>query len=463
MVVYSSTGNISYWDLESGKESDRFSAPEDMSSLVLFGNRRFFAGIDSKGLVVVEAVSGQELARDTSLVRGTLIPDESNDTGFLCFAGGNIHRFRLEANGRLERGLSLRIPGTAGDIRTVRTVGDLMALGSAEGTILLQEPYGALRSMKFKKQKQIIEAAIGSTRIAFLTADGRLGYIPLDFSRFTGNSSLSLESAEDYTRLASAPGDDGEERFILWKDSGARLSTASVLDGLLFRTPLRSVSALGKTGLFLDSVGNISVLSLDTGDPVFSFSSIGSMDAAFFDGQDIVIGRSALSGDSPFLMVDIVTGETLPLPYPATVGALVYRGASGTVYAAAVDEKEGGNRTSIIRLDTSDSPGSARLVEYQGEDTVFSIAEAGGTLASTLGGDEAASYTAKGLVPFERGPGFPRRLIGGGPCFIVLDSDGNISWHDPATGRILAIFRIGETEWFLHNPQSGLVSGNVVP
>jgi WD40 repeat protein len=462
MVVYSPEGSISYWDLEAGKETNRFSGPANMSSPILFGNRRFLAGIDSRGLVVVEAVSGRELARDTSISRGTLVPDDKLDTDFLCLVPGGIASFRiLYPEGRLQRTRFLSFPAGSQDIRALAPAGDFTALGTAKGTVLLQESGGVLRPMEAKKQESIIEIAVGRNLIAFFTGDGRLAYIPLDFSRLRDGSALKLEKAGTYTRLAPAPRDEGD-RFILWGDSGAGLSTGLVFDRLPRRSSIRSVSALGDRGLFLDSAGNISVFSLDTGEPVFSFSSIGSMDAAFLNEQEIVLGRSVLSGNSPFLMMDTVTGETLPLPYPAAAGALLYRGGSGAVYAATVDEKEGGRRTSIIRLDISDSLRSPRLVEYRGEDTVFSIAEAGGNLASTLGDGEAAAYTRQGMVPFERGEGIPRILAGRDPCFIVLDTDGNISWHDPENGKMLAFFRLYETGWILRSLESGLIQGNVV-
>jgi WD40 repeat protein len=460
MVVYSPEGSVSYWDLEQRRETNRFPGPVNMSSPILFGNRRFFAGIDSRGLVVVEAVSGRELARDTSVSRGTLAPDDKLDTGFLCLVPGGIVSFRiLYPEGKLQRTGFLSFPRGSQDIRALAPAGDFTALGSAGGTVLLQESGGVLRPMEAKKQEPITEIAVGRNLIAFFTGD-RLGYIPLNFSRLGDGSVLKLENAGAYTRLSPVPQDEGD-RFILWNDTGARLSTGLVFDRLPRRSSIRSISALGDRGLFLDSAGNISVLSLDTGDPVFSFSSIGSMDAAFLNEQEIVLGRSVLSGNSPFLMIDTFTGETLPLSYPATAGALLYRGGSGAVYAATVDEKEGERRTSIIRLDLSDSLRSPQLVEYRGEDTVFSIAEAGGILASTLGDGEAAAYTLRGMVPFERGEGIPRSLAGGDPCFIVLDRDGNISWHDPESGKMLAFFRLYQTEWILWNPQSGLVRGVV--
>jgi WD40 repeat protein len=461
MVVYSPEGNISYWDLELGKETNRFPGPAGMSSPILFGNRRFLAGIDSRGLVVVEAVSGRELDRDASISRGLLMPDDKLESGFICLAPGGVFTFRVSPEGRLQRTHFLSFPAGSWDIRAVAPAGDFTALGSAGGIVLLQESTGALKAMRAKKQAVITEVAVSSSLIAFLTGEGRLGYIPLNFSRLRNGSALSLENAGGYTRLAPVA-EDGEDRFILWRDTGARLSTGLVFDNLSRHSSIRSVSALGDRGIFLDSVGNISVLSLKTGDIVFSFSSIGSMDAAFLNDHGIVLGRGALSGNSPFLMIDTATGETLPLPYPATVGALLYRGPSGAVYAATVDEKEGGRVTSIIRLNPADTPRSPRLVEYRGEDTVFSIAEAGGILASTLGNGEAAAYTPRGMVPFEQRVGMPRSLMGGDPYFIVLDTDGNISWHDPESGGMLAVFRLYETEWLLQS-LDGLAQGKVIP
>jgi hypothetical protein len=463
MVVYSPEGNISYWDLELGKEISRFPGPAGMSSPILFGNRRFFAGIDSRGLVVLDAVSGRELARDASISRGFLVPDSKADPGFFCLVPGGIFTFRVHPEGRLQRIRFQSFPAEFRDIRAAVSAGNFTALGSAGGIVLLQGSDGDLKPMEAKKQKTIAAAAAGHNLVAFLTGDGRLGYIPLNFSLLRKGSALKLENAGGYTRLAPVIESGIGDRFILWNDTGARLNRGLVFDKLAHRSSIRSVSALGDRGLFLDSVGNISVLSLNTGDLAFSFSSIGSVDAAFFNEQRIVLGRGALSGNSPFLMIDTSTGETLPLPYPAAVGALLYRGSSGAVYAAVVDEKEGEMRTSIIRLDSFDSARSPRFVEYQGEDTVFSIAEAGGIPASTLGNGEAAAYTSRGMVPFERGAGIPRSLMGGDSCFIVLDTDGNISWHDPESGKMLAAFRLYETEWFLGSLEFGLVQGKLIP
>jgi hypothetical protein len=100
-------------------------------------------------------------------------------------------------------------------------------------------------------------------------------------------------------------------------------------------------------------------------------------------------------------------------------------------------------------------------VEYQGEDVRFSMAEADGFIASNLGEGGAAIYSSWGMIDLERGPGLPEQLIDGDLYFIVIDAEGCISWHDPRTGEILALFRLYENEWILGTSWTAPVWGPV--
>jgi hypothetical protein len=211
--------------------------------------------------------------------------------------------------------------------------------------------------------------------------------------------------------------------------------------------------------LFLDSVGNIVVLNIQTGGIVFSFSSIGSLDASFINDENIIIGRSAVSGGAPFLSVNIVTGETVPLPYPAAIGTKVYRGSGGTIYGAAVDQDAGNSKTAVARLTPSNPPVFTRLIEYPEEDTLFTLTETGGVLASTIGGGGATLYRYGSIIPFERGPGLPFRLIDGGRYFIAVDGEGSVSWHHPQSGKLLALFRLYADEWILEKEGGQMIRG----
>jgi WD40 repeat protein len=467
MIVYLTGGFLSYWDLRSGNETGRFRVPPGLRSPIMFGNSRFFAGFDSRGLVVIDAVSGSEAGRDSS-IPGDSVLSAAEGAEFICLAqtNGSPELYRFTMNG--PRGLAIRERRPLPELSalSVTAIEGGAALGDAKGGVWLVYENSPPQNMTAKDQKRIVEAAVSGSSLAFITADNSLGFIPLDYLRLGGADSLELEESGGFTRIAPFSGGD----FLFWQTGNTSLppqirrpgkaDSSFSLQSLDLRFPLRSAASFEEKALFLDSAGNLSVLSLDSAAKTdrldFSFSSIGSMDAAFADRDNVILGRSGVLGNSPFLMINVNTGETVPLPYPSSAGAGVYRGASGAVYAAAVDQEAGEFRTSIIRL--APAP-PVRLVEYQGEDTLFSLAESSGELASTLGDGGAAIYSSGELRLFERSPGLPRKLTAGGPFFIALDGDGNICWHDSRSGKLLALFRLYQNEWILQQERGGLRRG----
>ncbi|MDR1239520.1 MAG: WD40 repeat domain-containing protein [Treponema sp.] len=465
MIVYFSGGGLSYWDVMAGTETGYFAVPPNIKSPVLFGNNRFFAGLDSGGLVVIDAVSGETLDRDPAIPRDAVLC-AGRGAEFFCLAGGTesktLYRFALDGSRRLDLKSRRSLPG---ELSTLFAAGpEGLALGSTGGGLWLADQDGEPRQMTVKNQELIVEAAASGSRLAFITEGGLAGFIPLDYFRIDSGETLKLEQGGGYTRLLAFPGAGGDgAQFLFWQPGAARLppliraaeagASPFILRSLPSRFPIRAAAAWGDKILFLDSAGTISVVSVNpsakTDRLEFSFSSIGSLDADFINGEHVILGRSGVSGNSSFLMINIRTGETVPLPYPSSAGARVYRGASGALYAAAVDEVDGNPRTSIIRLDPANPAASIRLVEYQSEDIMFSLAETSRNLASTLGEGGAALFSRQGMLNFERSPGLPLLLIDGARFFIALDGDGNICWHDPESGKLLALFRLYQNEWIL--------------
>jgi hypothetical protein len=187
----------------------------------------------------------------------------------------------------------------------------------------------------------------------------------------------------------------------------------------------------------------------------------GSLDAAFLDERNIVLARGVAAANSPFLKVNTVTGETVPLQYPASAGVRVFRGGSGRFYGAVITGNREDSKTGILLLDPNDSARSVSTVEYPGEDLDFSLAEENGVIASNLGGGAAALYNGRELLRFERGDGLPRRILGGGGFFVVIDSEGAVAWHEAGSGKLAASLRIYPDGWVLEK-KAGTVRGPVV-
>jgi WD40 repeat protein len=481
MVCYLSSGTLSYWDLEAGREIHRFNAPPGIREPVLIGSNRFLAGFDAEGLVILDAVSGLVLSRSGNIQEGKIFPGAPDATEFVCLASSSpvLYHLNINNSGRLETKNRKTLPSSVPPVSCGAVIAsDAVVLGNSGGKLLVFKSNGSFRSMETgRQQERLLDAAVSSQDLAFITEKNRLGFIPLDYNRIGQGSGLKLEDSDGYINLASDP--SGDSLFLLWQPDNIRTfpvikkysgfpdrgsASEAFLDRITFRFPLRSVSALGNKILLLDSMGNLRVINRDSGEIFFSYSAIGSQDAAFIDEENIILGRSAASGNTPFMRINILTGETVPLSYPAAIGARVYRGAGG-VYGAVIMRNGTESQTAIVALRTSNQDQSRPLLEYGGEDTLFDMAESGGLLASNLGGGAAVVYRiAEGsgggpaVRPLERSPGFPIKILDGNRRFIVLDTEGNITWHDPETGKILARFRLYENEWTLEK-EGSLIRG----
>ncbi|MDR2618357.1 MAG: WD40 repeat domain-containing protein [Treponema sp.] len=477
MICYLSSGILSYWDLELKEEIRRFEVPSNIVSPALLGNNRFFIGFDSQGLVVLDAVSGAVILRERGIT-GRIITGNSESSEFVCIsslsgAPGSLpqpgpvvlYHLAITNSGRLETRNRRQAPSSlpqlsAGAIASPSSA----ALGTADGRVLIFNQNGSFRIMDVLNQEQITEAAASSKALAFLTGDSKIGFLPLDYTLIDSRNVLYLNDAGPYTSIASDPGEDSP--FLLWQSGNTRAFplvktlqaspesgavTDEFIDKITLRFPLRAVSMLGDRCLFLDAVGNLSVLDRKTGGLIFTYSAPGSQDAVFINEDTVILGRSAGAGNSPFLTVNIVTGETVPLTIPAAVGSKIYRGASGATYGGIISRDGNSFGSSLVVINTSNPSQSRTLAGHPGEDTQFAIAETSGFLASSLGGSGAVLYRVSDFQEarsLERSPGLPERILSG-PWFIQLDTEGNISWHDPRSGRLLALFKLYKDEWVL--------------
>ncbi|MDR0487500.1 MAG: WD40 repeat domain-containing protein [Treponema sp.] len=480
MICYLSSGNLSYWDLETGEEIQNTDVPPNIRSPVLFGNSRFLGGFDPGGLIVLDAVTGQTIARDDFISRGIIFIDNPDSAGFGCvtFTPGTttVLRMNIDLSGRLTTLSRRTVPSNVGEVSAaasgaaaVPADAENIFLGTEQGTLWLINRTSA-RVLDTGNPLRIIDTSASSNAIAFISADGALGYIPLDYTQLKNNDTLIFEDAGNYTRVLSDPA--GESRFILWLPGTNRTipvvktlldlpkdchTSEFFLDRLSLRFPVRSAAVMGGSILFLDTAGTVSILNIESGQTGFSYNAPGSVDAAFIDRNTIILGRSASGGNTPFLTVNILTGETVPLAYPAVAGLRVHKGSGGAVYGAVVNQSGTSVQTSIIRLDTGNPSRSEKLVDYAGEDSSFAMAESGGNLASTLGGSGAAILMNAGAVrgnngvtrSFERSAGLPVKIINGSRWFIVLDGEGCIAWHDNRTGKLLAVFKLSARSWNL--------------
>lgn len=416
-------GQFFYLDLPNGSVMSNFRAPVFYNP-VIFSSNRYLAGISSRGLLLADAATGDILDIIENIDRNALLCSSSNDIFLLGKTGGRtvLSRYSVDRNGRFLRQQETPL------------------VFSAPGT-----------------QTRIEEIAVGEKNIAFLTEDNGFCIIPFDYNLLKNNTILGIEKKLGFSKITSISSED-EDRFILWQSENTRLTPQIVNSNykvveqnfnlLPGRFPIRSISRFNDRLLLLDSSGSLSIYNLAnlSSRAEFTFTSSGANDASFITNDYIVISRSAVNNDSPFISVNSRTGETVPVSFNAQAGLLLYSGKSGNVYAEAAERD--GNRfiTTVLNLTSSSYP--IRVYEYKGESTHLSIAESSGILAVSCGSDGAFLISGN-KVFFERTNGLPVKLLAHNNFFISLDSEGNIAWHNNRNGRLLAVLCLYADRWVL--------------
>ena len=471
MLCYMTSGEISYWDLETGNMVQRLSAPHSVRNPVIFGNNRFLGGFDSQGLLIADAVTGQILARDYTIRDGFIIIDNPAGSQFSCLAhtgrANMIYRMEITADGRLSRLSQRSLPGFP-FTSAASADGENFFLGTTEGELWHSSRTG-IALLDSGNPVKLNSMAASSQTIAFISEYNTLGFIPLDFTLLNSGGTVYLEDISDsagrrrFDIITSDPNDTGQCSFLLWQTGGSvefpmaitlnrdpvnSINSRLPMDGLPPRFNIRTAAMLGRDLLFLDTTGSLIVFNMDSGNIRFNFSAPGIMDAAFVNQDTIILGRVASLGTSPFMSINISTGETVQYNYPGIIGSQVYTGASGIIYGAVINRTQRNTETSLIRLNTSNPVFSELFFTYNGEDTNFALAESGRNFASSIGGRQAVIFKDE-LLHMERSAGLPLNIIDGGRYFITLDGDGNVTWHDNQTGRLVASFTLHPGSWTL--------------
>lgn len=475
MITYSPLGTISYWNLENGEQIQQVTVPQNIKSPFLFKNNLFFAGIDNDGCVVLDAVSGKEIGRDNSIKDGELFAVSEEGSEFICIQKQDSTirylRFRMENNGNLRSINQKEFPTSDFTITCSLFTENQIVLGTDDGKINLYEPRtNRVQEMQTDHQLVLNEIAASGSALAVLYDTGKIAFIPADFNMIFPDTTIRFEETGGCNNISTADVPYYKtDFFVLWKSNDAsykpviRNETGIIgtVNGLSSRYPLRTISALNKLILFLDTGGNLSLYNIDTETIEYRHNAAGVLHANFINEKNIIIARSGTNGNTPFLMIDTSSGETVPIAYPADIAIRTFLGQRGMIYAAVINENDGESKTTIIDVNTSSPADSKHLVEYQGEDTSFSIALHNRNLATNLGGDGVTLFTQQDFKSFERSSGLPVTIVSSGSYFAVLDNSGSIIWHNASTGEREAELRMYRGKWYLQKKNGDILEGMI--
>ena len=436
LVIYSPSGRISYWNLQSGRQTAEFQTAASLQEPIIFRNYNLLAGWVNNEFLVINATTGRTVIRDRTIPLGILLPVAWDDEKFAVFSQNGVTVYEISDSGVVAVDAVFSVTGeNAGGISGAAAVPamDGFFLGTGEGGLLHVDRHGAAAFSAEKTQIRVTDALVYDNTLFYATADGLRGKMPADYEVILAGAAVALPAR-------SLPGRPG---------AAAGFPVSELNGKLLYLEPQGPVvraAGPGPTdsGITATDASGRELLSL--------FLPL-TIDADFADDENIIVAGMFSTGGSLLQLVNIATGETVPIEIPDDVVLKVYRGKSGGLYAVVgnvAKSGETGGKTRLIRLDPRNPRQSRRLVEVNAGDDVFDMAESGGALVTNLGSGNADFYDGvRGNFLFagERTGGLPMRILDGGSRVIIIDNEGSIAWLDSATGRIQALMRIYEGEW----------------
>lgn len=474
MVTYSRSGELCYWNIGTGERFEKFKAPEELSNIVLFGNGRYLFGSTEKEMVISEATSSKEIARRSVDGLTAAFPIEGNGFDLI---------YLLETNGlysvgtlSLAEGRSLAVANERNIVSSLENAiafpavysGSVLLSAQKDGRIAeiaLSEPVpsaSTLAAAEFSFVKDVSDA--GSYLVALV--DDSAVYIPAMPEAVKSDDGMRRIDGIPENRLLALD----DKRIVFWRQDGSSppriLGPAGSSADVAVRTGpgIIAVDRFKETLLFLDAGGMLTLYDAAKQNVLFTYSSIGVLDAALVDDRRVLLGKSSsVAPKVPLLMLNYLNGETVPLDIPGKAAVRVTRGLAGALYAIIADGEGSETVTKLVKIAPDQTQKASALIEYRAEDVQASIVDQGEYLATTLGGDGASIFKATDFISLERTEYLPKKLTVAGPYLVSIGEDGAIVWYDPQSGKIEATLRFRNNSWELEKKDAPPLRGPLVP
>jgi hypothetical protein len=473
MVVYSSFGELGYWDLSSGQQVKSVPAPVGLRDCVLLSNNLCLAARDGLSFVLIDSLTGAVLYRQT-------LVDPASSV-FLAGIGDFAYLIEFSRDAATLTEVSAKTREAASyfrfsnpflvgaavqdDVSAAAVVlgGDWL-VSLADGRLArFDQLFGTLKTFAVRAASPLLDVAAasgGGDALAAVAPRGVLA-LPSEPSGFAAGAVLSGLGAPGATRLALW----SAGRFLTWNPDDRNVpvvrrdgetETAFALAGT---ETLRTVAANERQIMGLDLRGNLETIDVAGAGTAFRYSALGLTDGLLLADGRILLGKSAATAPyAPLVVINQASGETVPVPLPGKAVGRVFNGAGDDFYCLLAASDASGDLTCLVRVDANDLRSFRTLAQYRGEDLGASVAVLAGRVATTLGGDGAAIFADGVATPFQRAAALPRKLVATGSAFVALNQDGSLSWFDPANGKLEATLRVYDAEWEL-TTADGVIGG----
>lgn len=460
-VNYAPSGRIVYTDLSSGETVGDYPTEPNLSMTSLCDNNRVILGYNGAEAVAVDATTGETIAAfpaDRPVpapAAGDSLPVwfeqkqedfSDSDTGYWVLVSGGQEPVRLE----------FPAGENPADITAAAGADGFRIFGTADGEVYVFD--GAVKA-------ENTEALVPVTGLC--ATDSRLYWIAggtLYSAENYGEEPLALLNAGENDGLLPAGTDSvteaGDGNLILWSASSAApvlLWNGETGGQTELYLPSEGITSLSVTGsgisfvegnsraVFLPGTDRAARKNIRSGSAerpqAFVYSAAGLQDAVMVSPQKMLVSRSAgLRSPAPLLLLDVGTGETVPLNAGGDLcfSLAMVNEQEGWLYAFRITGGENGRpKTELIFLDVDPENFSRTKIDtaavYPDEDLsaeLLPLSEE--RILVTMGKTSLSEIRRQtgSQRTFARGYALPARIAASDRNILTLNYDGSLSWYN---------------------------------
>lgn len=449
-VMYSPAGNLSYFNMTTGRLKQKFSIMQGLEQATLFNNSLYLAGVKDGTIYVCHALSGNILS--TVKAENPIILVSRSDSSLYYLENDLKGTYVLKMLENQEN-QGVTPPRIVKTYKGPRGAGETITCGSKIGQeIMLGSKAGAI----YRANASVETGTVNLNLLTENTYDKILDMAPVgeDFYFLTRNS--VYKSSYDtgiVNRLGSNPGQTQlityGDKIILWS-KGTRqkvqlydYSKPEITDLFEPKNSLQSVRLFGNCIIEMESNSVVNLYDMDSKTFKELYTGAGLQDAVLGgDGKLYVAKSYATNPRSSLLCVDITTRETVPLNLPGNVAfALSVNG--NDIYGINIESQNNTRKTSVFKFNIN-SKMTTSILRLNDEDADAFTYLKYPFLYTNIGKDNIRScnLTASTNFVFKRSASLPIKVCQNATRVVILNRDGSISWYNSDKAPVLA-------DWYL--------------
>lgn len=454
VVMYSPAGNLSYYNLQTGRLIKKIPVMQGLEQVVLFNNYLFMAGVKDNYLYIIYAVPGFSLSGQVlSQVRtdNPLILTSKKDTNFFYIENDNKGSYTMKMLESVEN-KSVSAPRIIKNYKGPRG-SETIVCGTKHGfDVLLGSKAGAIYRANMRPDSEIKNLNL----LTMSEYDKILDMAPIGEDFYFLTPKALFQSSYDtgiVKRLGENHGQTGlipyGDKVILWT-KGSRdpvelfdYSKPEIKTLFTPKTTLQSVRMFGDVLIAMESNSVVNTYDFNSKKYTEVYTGAGLQDAVIAaDGKLYVAKSYATNPKSSLLCVDLETRETVPLPLKGNV-AFAMSPNGNDIYCITIEAENNIKSTKLVKFNTVLKQTTSISSTSTEDADAFTYLKYP-VLYSNIGKDNirSSNLSTNKAFNFRRSASLPIKVCQNASRVVILNKDGSISWYNANLSQVIC-------DWYL--------------